>query len=253
MKKLLCAFFVMVMLLPLSACKAEETVTIYIPESAAVTPGDEMEMTAVKYVYVLEEGWQTKESFSATLEEVLPGVDTGTNAKVVYSDCTVVMEQPGVVMTTTVYNEKGLVVSSTTETTRGTTPLRTETTSTYDARGRKLSEETKTSYQDQDKPAVTGNSYTYTETDTGSEGRSEEGYMITVLTYDKNDRLICKVTTVSGEEVARIENTYDEVGNLILSQTFGEGKLITKSEYTYRAVKVSRETADRLPNFKRGN
>ncbi len=253
MKKLLCAFLVTVMLLPLSACKAEETVTIYIPESITVTPGDEVGLPAGKYVYVFEEGWQTKESFSATLEEVLPGVDTGINAKLVYSNCTVVMEQPGAVMMTIIYNEKGLLVSQTSEVTSGITLLRMETTCTYDARGRKLSEETKTSYEDQDKPAVTRTSYTYTETDTGSEGRSEAGYMTTVLTYDKNDRLICTVSTVSGAEVARIENTYDEVGNLILTQTFAEGKLVTKNERTYREVKVSRETADRLPNFKRGN
>ena len=247
MKKWIFAVLVLCALFSFAACDKEDKVTIYIPEKMTITAGEGGETVTATYTF--EEGWEAKESFTATLKIAgLPGMEDAPFVKMTYGNRTAEMEQTGTLRTTTVYNEKGLVISYTSEATGSGINLRTETTTTYDDRGRKLSEESRTRYNDQETPAVT-TVYTYTDTDTGSEGRSESG---TVLTYDKSDRMVCMTTTLYGEEVSRTENTYDEVGNLICTQTFAEGKLVTKTETTYRAVEVSKETADRLPNFKRG-
>ena len=248
MKKLLCAILALCILCAFAACGKESKVTIYIPESMTITPATG-EATTVKYVF--EEGWESKESIVISLEIVgLPSAENVPFTKMTYSNRTAVVEQSGTLRATTTYNEKGQAVSSTNEIFRdGAVYLRTETAITFDARGRKLSEESKNQYGDQEQPVVTTITYSYTDTATGSEGRAESG---TVLIYDQNNRLICTTNTLRGEEVSRVENTYDEAGNLICSKTYSMGELISTQETTYRTVEVSKATADRLPNFKRG-
>lgn len=253
MKKLIAALLVMSVLLSFAACGEGNKVTIYVPDTMTMTSPDGGQSVTAKYVY--EEGWETKESFSVTVEVTgLEGAEEAVSMMtMVYSERTLVTEQVGGARITTVFNEKGQTVSTTTETARGETSLTIETTSTYDARGRKLTDQSKTSYEDQPEPATTSVTYTYTDTDTGSEGRSEASGVVAVLTYDKNDRMVCSSQTMNGEEMSRTENTYDEAGNLICSKTYVGGKLLSTTETTFRTVEVSRETADRLPNFKRGN
>ena len=248
MKKLFCAILALCILCAFTACGKESKVTIYIPETMTMT-SPTGEVGVVKYIF--EEGWESKESFSVNLQiDGISDMEDVSVAKMSYSNRTVVMEQTGTLRTTTTYNEKGQVVSSTSEIFRdGAVYLRTESAITFDARGRKLSEESKNQYGDQEQPVVTTITYSYTDTATGSEGRAESG---TVLTYDQNNRLICTTNTLRGEEVSRIENTYDEAGNLICSKTYSMGELISTQETTYRAVEVSKGTADRLPNFNRG-
>lgn len=253
MKKLIVVLLAMSVLLSFAACGEGNKVTIYVPDTMTITSPDGGQSAAAKYVF--EEGWETKESFSVNLEVTgLEGVEENVSMMtMVYSERTLVTEQVGGVRITTVFNEKGQTVSTTTENTRGETSVTMETTSTYDARGRKLTDQTKTSYGDQAEPVTTSVTYTYTDTDTGSEGRSEAGSMVSVLTYDKNDRLVCTSQILNGEEMSRTENTFNEAGNLICSKSYFEGKLVSTTETTFRTVEVSRETADRLPNFKRGN
>ena len=251
MKKLLCAILTLCILCAFAACGKESKVTIYIPETMTMT-SPTGEVGVVKYIF--EEGWESKESFSVNLQiDGISDMEDVSVAKMSYSNRTVVMEQTGILRTTTTHNEKGQVVSNTNELTNdGTLMQRTEITYTYDARGRKLTEESKVQRKDLDTPVVTTVTYTYTDTATGSEGRSESGSTVVVLTYDQNDRLICTTNTLRGEEVSRVENTYDEAGNLICSKTYSMGELISTQETTYRTVEVSKATADRLPNFKRG-
>ena len=251
MKKLLCAILALCILCAFAACGKESKVTIYIPETMTMKASTGEVATAQ---YVFEEGWENKESVVVTMQASgIPEMDGVSLGKMTISNRTAVMEQTNALRTETTYNEKGQVVSNINELTNdGTLMQRTEITYTYDARGRKLTEESKVQRKDLDTPVVTTVTYTYTDTATGSEGRSESRSTIKVLTYDQNDRLICTTNILYGEEISRTENTYDEVGNLICSKTYAQGELISTQETTYRAVEVSKATADRLPNFKRG-
>ena len=74
-----------------------------------------------------------------------------------------------------------------------------------------------------------------------------------VLEYDKNYYLVVKATITEGQEVSRTESEYDEHGNWIRSVSYAYGQKTFEQQYTYRAVEVTEETANRLPYFKRGN
>ena len=55
-----------------------------------------------------------------------------------------------------------------------------------------------------------------------------------------------------GDTVARMTYVYDEYGNQIGGESYVNGERMTKSATTFKAVEVSKETADRLPQFKHG-
>ena len=95
--------------------------------------------------------------------------------------------------------------------------------------------------------------YTYEDTETGSKGTFTEGDTTYVLEYDKNDRLVAEVTITDGREVSREECEYDEHGNPVKAVTYERGQKVSEAEYTYKAVEVSEETANRLPHFNRDN
>ena len=69
----------------------------------------------------------------------------------------------------------------------------------------------------------------------------------------KNYRPVAKVTITDGQEVSRTESEYDEHGNQVKTVTYDRGQKISEAEYTYKAVEVSEETANRLPHFNRDN
>jgi hypothetical protein len=47
----------------------------------------------------------------------------------------------------------------------------------------------------------------------------------------------------------RVENKYDEAGNLIESIQYLDGEKLAGFRYTYTAVEVSAEFAERMPQF----
>ena len=124
---------------------------------------------------------------------------------------------------------------------------------TYDEYGRILTQTTSTSFsggKDTYLPQVT---FTYEETEQGSKGVGEQsGYKETYF-YDNGYRLVGYSVTIMGMESTRTEYTYDAHGNRTEIAVYVDGVLNTRSVTTYKAVEVSLEMADRLPQFKREN
>ena len=233
-----------------------EEVTIYIPESVtAIAPDGTVQMILH---YVFEEGWQEKEQFSVTVQIEDPSnlledsVDTGTLMSFIYSEKHMVQETMGTNRTETVLDENGRAISQTMTYLMETAPHeKMETLMTYDAFGRLLTQETKNYTRGEAEPQVTVTTVSYTETDTGSEGRSENGGIIYVRVYDKDYRLICSITLINGEETSRTEQEYDGAGNLIKAVSYFQGEVMSEMHYTYTAVEVSAEFVERMPQFNR--
>ena len=247
MKKLLCILLAVMVFLSSSACTQESKVTVYIPESVAVN-GPNGESTGV-ISYLFEEGWQTKKTFTLTYggnTDVL-----GQNVPVMtYSDKCLVTEVSDVSRTESRYDDNGLLISQVTEYTMTSNMDKMETTYTYDAYGRLLTEKITTYFPSKD-AEVRKWIYAYTDTEHGSEGKSTVNGLTKVRIYDKNYYLVRQSDEMDGVELGHIESEYDDYGNQILSVAYVNGKLVTKTETKYKAVEVSSEFAARFPQFKR--
>ena len=254
MKKLFCVLLVMITLLPFAACGKEKQnmVTIYIPDTDIQIDTDSTQRTVT---YLFEEGWQEKESFRVTYIGDTEIFGVGNDAPtMIYNGKTVITEIAGVYRSEATYDDNGRQISRITPfLTENATMATMEFAYTYDVQGRRLTQITKYYYPDKDEPVFETQTYTYEETETGSKGTFTEGDTTYVLEYDKNYYLVAKATIAEGHEVSRTECEYDEHGNWIRSVSYAYGKKTFEQQYSYKAVEVTEETANRLPYFKRGN
>ena len=256
MKKLLCVLLAMTVLLTLAACgqKKQRKVTIYIPETDTVYQADTVS-APLSVTYIFEEGWQEKESFRVTCSGDTEILGVGNDAPtMIFNGKTIITEIAGVYRSEATYDDHGHQISRITPfLTENATMAKMEFAFTYDAHGRRLTQVTKYSYPDKTEPVTEIQTYTYEETETGGKGTFTEGNTTYVLEYDKNYRPVAKVTITDGQEVSRTESEYDEHGNQVKTVTYDRGQKISEAEYTYKAVEVSEETANRLPHFNRDN
>ena len=254
MKKLFCILLVMTILLSFGACAKEKQnmVTIYIPDTDIQIDTDSSQRTVT---YLFEEGWQEKESFRVTYIGDTEILGVGNDAPtMIYNGKTVITEIAGVYRSEATYDDNGRQISRITPfLTENATMATMEFAYTYDAQGRKLTQITKYYYPDKAEPVIETQIYTYEDTETGSKGIFTKGDTTYVLEYDKNYYLVVKATITEGQEVSRTESEYDEHGNWIRSVSYAYGQKTFEQQYTYRAVEVTEETANRLPYFKRGN
>ena len=250
MKRILCILLTLVMMLAFIGCK-KDAVTIYIPEK--VTSYDHDGKQRDSWNVVFEDGWEKKEQF--TVQHIGPAPNSSTTIFTYGERFTSLEHDLTGVSTETNYNEKGLVIRQVTtyKLTEYTKISKSESTATYDPQGRVLTQSTKTFFSDgtvQEKDIT----YVYIDTADGSKGSvTENGVVTEEVTYDQDFRRIGLVTYDNGEEVHRIEWVYDAHGNLIRSKGYIKGEQITHTETTYKTVEVSKEFADRLPQFKQEN
>ncbi len=258
MKKLLCMLAAAAMLLSFAACEPEdqpdegstvEKVTIFIPDKLLVygPEGTLMMETSMEY----EKDWQKKESFTISYGSEANAV--GMNVEMVYGDKSIVTQIPNVYRTESFHDENGRLSRQVTEYLNNLTLQKIENSYTYDEQGRRLTQETKTYYAGNEEPTTATQTFTYTETETGSKGTFTEGSITYIIEYNKEFRLTAQSTIVNDEEVTRTELTYDEHGNNVSSATYSNGQKISETRFTYKKVEISKETADRLPTFKRAN
>lgn len=262
MKRLLCVLLVTTMLLSFTACDKENQnkVTIYIPDTDYI-PDTEIVSQAdtvspqLSVTHIFEEGWQEKESFRVTFSGNTEILGVGKDAPtMIFNGKTVITEIAGVKRSEATYDENGHQISRITPfLTENAAVAKMEITFTYDTYGRKLTQVTKYSYPDKAEPVIQTQTYTYTDTETGSKGTFTEGNTTYVLEYDRNYRLVAKTTVTDGQEVSRTESEYDEHGNQISSVSYTYGQKSLELRFAYKAVEVSKETANRLPYFNRAN
>ena len=254
MKKLFCVFFVMINLLFIAACVNEKQneVTIYIPDTDIQTNTD---LTQLTVSYIFEEGWQEKESFRVAYigdTEIL-GVGNDAPTEIINGN-TIITEIAGVKRSVATYDDHGRQISRITPFLSENANMATmEFAYTYDTLGRRLTQVTKYSYPDKAEPEIETQAYTYEDTETGSKGTYTQGNTTYVLEYDKQCNLVTKATITDGQEVSRTESEYDQYGNWIRSVSYAYGQKTFEQHYTYKAVEVTEETANRLPWFKRGD
>ncbi len=238
MKKLTCALLLLTILLSFTACDGGEKVTIYVPDKITEYVDGDASVTYLLY----EKNWQKKESFTVSYSE--------GDTTITYADRHVMTRGNGT-QVDEYMDEKGNVVSRAVFHEAASQLI--QSVLTYDEHGRILTQTTSTSFtggKDTYLPQVT---FTYEETEQGSKGvGGQSGYAETYF-YDKAYRLIGYSVTIMGMESTRTEYTYDRHGNRTEIAVYVDGALSTKSVTTYKAVEVSLEVADRLPQFKREN
>ncbi len=257
MKKVFCVLLSGIMLFALGACDLNRgsngddqeggTVTIYLTETMTVYAGNDSQSIELTY----EEGWENKEEFTATYNYKTGNPDTGIPTVTFKNKCTV-MEVPGILRGETRLDDNGRVISQVQEHLSDSVLEKTETTYTYDSYGRKLTEESKIYYKDREQPQIQRLTYSYTDTADGSKGVCNSGGTYTLI-YDSNYRLISQTSTNGDVELSSIENTYDDNGRLVSVITYAYGEKMVETCYTYKAVEVSKEFANRFPQFKRYN
>lgn len=238
MKKLTCALLLFTILLSFAACDGGEKVTIYVPDKITEYAGGDTFVTYLLY----EENWQKKESFTVSYSEGDTTITYGDKHVMTRGDNTQVDEY---------MDEKGNVVSR--AVLREPVSQLIQSVLTYDEHGRILTQITSTSFADGKDTYLPQVTFVYEETEQGSKGvGGQSGYVETYF-YDKAYRLIGYSVTIMGMESTRTEYAYDRYGNRTESTVYVDGVLSTKSVTTYKAIEVSLEMADRLPQFKREN
>ena len=257
MKKLLCVLLSGILLFALGACDLDRgsngddqeggTVTIYLTETMTNYVGNDTKSIELTY----EEGWENKEEFTATYNYKTGNPDAGTTTVTFKNKCTV-MEVPGTLRGETRFDDNGRAISQVQELLSDSVLERTETTYTYDSYGRKLTEESKIYYKDREQPQIQSLTYSYTDTADGSKGVCNSWDTYTLI-YDSNYRLISQTATNGDVELSSIENTYDDDGRLVSVITYAHGEKMVETYYTYKAVEVSKEFANRFPQFKQYN
>lgn len=256
MKKLFCVLLAVTMLLCMAACDKPETdggesespkttVTVYVPEKITVTAGNE----AVEMQIILEEGWQTKDSFKAQYRMADSASSIGYD---MVCGEGITSQDNGAQKIVTRYDASGNAISNTVHFPEGSSVTKNEICNTYDERGRVVKQETKLYYANQENPVTSIAQYTYADTENGSKGTASDGGIVQELYYDAANRLVRQVTTTNGNEATRAEYTYDENGNMTKQETYVAGTLTTVNETIYKAYEVDAEKAAKLPYFKQG-
>ena len=251
MKKWISALLMFVLIFTLSACSKGDRVTIYIPDTVTIYGnGDASSASVVNYIF--EEGWESKQSFRVTLDGDVEAVGTHTTS-FTYSDRCLVTLIEDMTRTEARFDEKGRTLHTVTEYLLDAGSLtKSESSYTYDDHGRVLTLQTATYYSNREEPVTASYTYTYRETEQGSEGTATAGNTTETRIYDKNYRMVELRQNVSGT-IVRMTYAYDAHGNQISSESFANGERMTKSVTTFQAVEVSKEAAERLPQFKKEN
>ena len=250
MKKILSVLLIMIALFSLAACGEGDTVTIYIPETLTVYGGVDGKVASDVY-YIFEDGWENKKTFEVTLGGAVEAVGTNTTS-FTYSDSCLITLIEDATRTETRFDEKGRTVSTVTEYMLDAGSLtKSESIYTYDEHGRVLTQQTATYYSNREEPETASYTYTYRETEQGSEGTATVGNITETRFYDKNYRMVELRQEIGDSTVARMTYQYDAHGNQTGGESYVNGERMTKTVTTFKAVEVSRETADRLPQFKR--
>lgn len=247
MKKLLCVLLVLTVLFSFAACGKEKNskVTIYIPDTVTIYQGDTVYASVT---YVFEEDWQNKESFTATISGDTDKI--GGSGAMVYSNHKMVQEVGNGATMEVRYNEKGQEAMMINWYADGG---HREVTYTYDSVGRIVTAVEKMFETAESEAVTTTTNYTYTETETGSTATEEMNGFTTVISYDKKGRQVSSVTARDGKEMSRTEVAYDAAGNMLSQTIYNNGQKLMETKYTWKAVEVSSEVAERLPQYKKGN
>ena len=250
MKKILSVLLVMITLFSLTACGKGDTVTIYIPETVTIYGGEDGTVaSAVDYIF--EDGWENKKTFGVTLGGAVEAVGTHTTS-FTYGECCVITLIEDTTRTETHFDEKGLTISTVTEYLMEAVGItKSESVYTYDDYGRVLTQQTATHYPNREEPETVSYTYTYRETEQGSEGTAIVGNITETRFYDKNHRMVELCQEIGDGTVARMTYQYDEHGNQTGGESYVNGERMTKTVTAFKAVEVSKKTADRLPQFKR--
>ena len=250
MKKLISILLSVMTVLSFAACSKGDTVTIYIPETATIYGSTDNSPYSI-VEYVVEEGWEKKTSFTVSYGGNVEALGKKTMTMTYGDKCLVTLVED-LTRTEECFDEKGRVISRTTEYISGSNSLeRTETTFTYDAYGRVLTQRSQSDYSNLEEPVVLDYTYTYKETQKGSESTTTYGNITETRVYDQSYRLVELYQVVNEERVSHMTYRYDASGNQISGESYVNGERVTKVVNTFKAVKVSKETADRLPQFKR--
>ncbi len=246
MKKLTTIFLILTIILTLTACNVGPKVTIYIPET--VTEYAEEGGEPVSTVYLLfPKNWQKSDSFT---------VSYSTDGKNPMEDGTEVTHAENHRRTEDnesrldeYFDENGRVVSQVRLYKASSQQI--QTVISYDNYGRIATRVTATAFIGGNDTYTPMLSFTYQETEQGSEGSATQSGYTEVYTYDKDYRLIRYSTKILGNEQGYTEYTYDEHGNVTSMATYAGGVLSVKTVTTYKAVEVSEKLADSLLQFKR--
>ena len=225
-------FLVLVMLLSLLGCDLAAP-TLCIPTSYQTLDAD----GNVNYTnnFHFEEGWQDKDTFTITYSDPRQGTVT-------VSDKCMIHQVDGGPTTELYFDDQGRVIREVSiypyDDTKDLVTLYT-----YDQHGRLL---TKT----QDGLVIT---YTYTDTENGSQGICQLDGTRYELHYDSRYRLTTQIehfVDMDGLDVPnlRIETVYHEDGS-ISQLNYIVGRLTTERRVFYSQQKVSAETVARLPWF----
>ena len=245
MKKLVAFLLTFGMLMGFSACgKEPEMVTIYIPATVEFEVGEGTFYGPLDIVF--EENWQTKDRFTMSYSIDSDGAELKNTT--IYGDKTTEVTSGGSTRVS-VYDEKGRVTLQTVTGVLGEYVLKVETATEYDEHGRTQKKTQTTYYTDGRKNDVSVTTYTYTDLVAGSEGSCEQDGYIYKVFYDEQYRCIGALTLQDGKEINKTEYTYDENGNPESSTTYTDGEQESRAVYTYKKVEVSREKADKLPQF----
>ena len=225
-------FLVLVMLLSLLGCDLAAP-TLCIPTSYQTLDADGQVQAAFNFIF--EEGWQDKDTFTITYSDPRQGTVT-------VSDKCMIHQVDGGPTTELYFDDQGRVIREVSiypyDDTEDLVTLYT-----YDQHGRLLTET-------QDDLVIT---YTYTDTETGSQGICQLDGTRYELHYDSRYRLTTQIehfVDMEGLDVPnlRIETVYHEDGS-ISQLCYIVGRLSTERRVFYTQQKVSAETVARLPWF----
>ncbi len=250
MKKLLCVLLLVIMALSCVACgkDGDDLVTIYIPETVQIRTGSDAHFSVQTYIF--EEGWQDKERFTVWITNRPDDPEyTKYATSVIYWNNQMIQGLGNGTEIVTKVNEWGKTVETIRYFPDG---KRIEDVFSYDASGRLAFQEYKKYDSAEDcEPMTTTMVYVFPETEMGNIGTATDGSTTYVLEYGQNDRLTVSRMIVDGQEKSRTEYEYDEFGNLAGTVSCQDGKNI-ETKYTWKAVEVRLETAERFPQFRRG-
>lgn len=248
MKKLTCIFLLLTIIFTLTACNPVEKVTIYVPNTITEYVGEDTTPTAVTYL-LYPKGWEKSASFTVSYStDGKKPTEGGTTITYADKHTTTVGNETRV---DEYRNEKGQVISRNVLLERSSQVI--QSVLTYDEHGRILTQTTSTSFLGGKETYLPQVTFTYEETEQGSKAVGEQSGYVETYCYDKEYRLVSYSVTIMGKESSRTEYTYDEHGNQTGVAVYADGELSTKSVTTYKAVEVTKKTADGQPQFKREN
>ena len=246
MKKLTTILLMLTIIFTLIACNSGPKVTIYIPETVTEYAEEGGEPIAVMQL-LYEKNWQKKDSF--TVSYSTDGKNPMEDGTTVTHDENHRRTEDGISRLDEYVDENGRVVSQVRLYKASSQQI--QTVISYDDYGRVLTQVTSTSFVGGTDTYTPMLSFTYQETEQGSEGSATQNGYTETYTYDKNYRLVRYSTAILGNEQSYTEYTYDEHGNVTAMATYTGGELSLKTVTAYKAVEISQKAAERLMQFNR--